>query len=259
MHQHACCNCYNTLRCSCFRCRRRSPVMSGEPQQPFDFTFPTLAPGQAPAGAAAGLSPPANPFGVSSRAQATPQQQQQPLSVQLQQPVQPASFQPLTARSTVVHASSRAAAPQSQQQQGQQQQQAAPKPVPVTQVRWQGTARLQQSFPKLVSITNSCACTPSCRVGTHATTPGWCAGVCVPVPLQHTKTGAGRRPPQQGALGKGLQPSFLAQAHQVRCRPHRCGEQWHLGMSAQLDDCSCCRAVLGGVAGFCSMSAYYCQ
>lgn len=108
--------------------------MSGEPQQPFDFTFPTLAPGQAPAGTAAGLSPPANLFGV-SRAQAMPQQQQQQqqLPVQLQQPVQPASFQPLTARSTVVHATSRAAAPQSQQQ--QEQQQAAPKPVPVTQVR----------------------------------------------------------------------------------------------------------------------------
>lgn len=65
---------------------------------------------------------------------------------------------------------------------------------------------------------------PSCSVGTHATTPGGVLA-CVFLPRQHT-TGAGRGPPQQGALGKGLQPSFLAQAHKVGCRPHRWDERW---------------------------------
>lgn len=110
--------------------------MSGD-QDPgfFDFSFPALA---GSAQATAGEKAAANPFGVTRSPPAAARQLQQQAQVQLQQPLRPASTEPLTARSTVVHASSKAAAPklQQQQQQGAGQVQAAvpPKPVPITQV-----------------------------------------------------------------------------------------------------------------------------
>lgn len=119
--------------------------MSGN-QDPgfFDFSFPALAgSAQPPAGDQAA----ANPFGVSRFPQAASRQPQQQPQVQLQQPVKPASSEPLTARSTVVHASSKAAAPrlQQQQQQGARQVQAAPpKPVPITQVSGEHVHALRQ-------------------------------------------------------------------------------------------------------------------
>jgi hypothetical protein len=100
----------------------------------FDFSFPSLAPAQAPQGP----QPAQNPFGIQPPA-APKQPVQQPAQVQLQQPVRPmATSEPLTARSTVVHASSsRPAGSMPQQQSGAEQPAMAQKPVPLSQVcRW---------------------------------------------------------------------------------------------------------------------------
>lgn len=105
--------------------------MSSQQPPAGDFSFPSLSGTQPSTGTQS------NPFAVQPT---PPAARPAPSQVQLQKPVQPQSTEPLTARSTVVHASSRTAAPQApqQQQQGgslsQQPAAAAQKPVPISQV-----------------------------------------------------------------------------------------------------------------------------
>jgi len=106
--------------------------MSSQQAPAAEFSFPSLSGTQPSTGTQS------NPFAVQPAPAAT---RPAPPQVQLQTPVQPQSTEPLTARSTVVHASSRTAAaqaPQQQQQGGSLSQQpaaAAQKPVPISQAR----------------------------------------------------------------------------------------------------------------------------
>lgn len=109
--------------------------MSSQQAPAAEFSFPSLSGTQPSTGTQS------NPFAVQPAPAAT---RPAPPQVQLQTPVQPQSTEPLTARSTVVHASSRTAAaqaPQQQQQGGSLSQQpaaAAQKPVPISQVQAEG-------------------------------------------------------------------------------------------------------------------------
>lgn len=91
------------------------------------FSFPSLSAAQPSSEAQS------NPFGISQPAPAAAQAAPATAQVQVQQHVNPRPLQPLTARSTVVHASSKAAAPEEGAPVQQQAAAAVHKPVPITQ------------------------------------------------------------------------------------------------------------------------------